>query len=188
MSSPHPIPTTEVLSAVAIRRALVRIAHEIVERHDDPARLVLVGMRTRGVPLAERIAGAIEQFEAVRVPVGALDIGLHRDDLPLRGTAPRLQPSNLPAAIDEQVVVLVDDVLFTGRSIRAALDALIDYGRPGAIELAVLIDRGHRELPIRPDYVGKNVPTQRADDVVVRLTETDGCDEVILRSRAPSPA
>ncbi len=170
-----------VLGAEGMRRALVRVAHEVMERHPDPAQLVLVGMRTRGVPLAERIAGAITEFEGTPVETGALDIGLHRDDLSLQGIGPRLQPSDLPSTIDDRVVVIVDDVLFTGRSIRAALDALTDYGRPAAIELAVLVDRGHRELPIRPDYVGKNVPTGRDDDVSVRLVETDGVDEVVVR-------
>ncbi len=173
-----------VLNAEAIRRALVRIAHEIMERHQDPRRLVLVGMRTRGVPLAERIARAIHEFEGVPVDVGALDISLHRDDLSLRGIAPTVQPSDLPVSIDDRVAVLVDDVLFTGRSIRAALDALTDYGRPAAIELAVLVDRGHRELPVRADYVGKNVPTDRHEDVEVRLAETDGRDEVVVRAGA----
>ena len=172
------------MSAEAVRRALARIAHEILERHPDPARLALVGMRTRGVPLAERLARAIAEFEKVAVEAGALDISLHRDDLPLRGIAPTIQPSDLPASIDERIVVLVDDVLFTGRSIRAALDALIDYGRPATIELAVLVDRGHRELPIRPDYVGKNVPTGVNDDVVVRLQEIDGEDGVLIRCGA----
>ncbi len=177
-----------VLSAEAIRRALVRIAHEILEHHHDPDRIVLVGMRTRGVPLAERIARAIAEFEGVAVDLGAIDISLHRDDLSMRGIAPSVQPSDLPASIDDRVVVLVDDVLFTGRSIRAALDALTDYGRPSAIELAVLVDRGHRELPIRADYVGKNVPTDRRDDVIVRLQETDGVDEVVVRGATGTDA
>ena len=176
-----------ILTADALRRALTRIAHEIIEQHADAPPPILVGMQTRGVPLARRLARAIEQFESKPIEVGTLDIGLHRDDLSLRGVAAPLQPSDLPR-LDDRVVVLVDDVLFTGRSIRAALDALIDYGRPAAIRLAVLVDRGHRELPIRPDYVGKNVPTQRSDDILVRLTETDGKDAVILRSRRSAPA
>ena len=170
-----------------MRRALVRIAHEVMEHHSDPRDVVLVGMRTRGVPLAERIAAAINDFESTTIDVGAIDISLHRDDLSMRGIAATVQPSDLPASIDDRIVILVDDVLYTGRSIRAALDTLIDYGRPAAIELAVLIDRGPRELPIRADYVGKNVPTSRTDDVMVRLRETDGVDEVVIsRSVAPS--
>lgn len=173
-----------LLTADDLRRALTRIAHEIIEQHPAPHPLVLVGMRTRGVPLAERLAVLIEEIEGRRIPVGALDISLHRDDLAQRGVAPAVQPSDLPVSIDGAVVVLVDDVLFTGRSIRAALDALIDYGRPAAIQLAVLVDRGHRELPIRPDYVGKNVPTQRDDDVRVHLSESDGADGVSIRNGA----
>ncbi len=185
--TPSPAVGSQALDAEAIRRALVRIAHEVMEHHPDPETLVLVGMRTRGVPLAERIAAAISGFEAETIPVGAIDISLHRDDLSLRGIAATVHPSDLPASIEARVVILVDDVLFTGRSIRAALDALIDYGRPAAIELAVLVDRGHRELPIRADYVGKNLPTNRSDDVAVRLRETDGVDEVVI-SRATAPA
>lgn len=161
----------------AMARAITRIAHEIVERHPAPDPLVLVGMRTRGVPIAERLAGLIRTIDGREPPAGAIDISLYRDDLASRG-ASRIQPSRIPVGIDGALVVLVDDVLYTGRSIRAALDALIDYGRPAAIELAVLVDRGHRELPIRPDYVGKNLPTRRGDDVRVRLEETDGEDSV----------
>ena len=156
----------------AIERAIARIAHEIVERHPEPQPLMLVGMRTRGVPLAERLASRIEGIDERRIPVGAIDISLYRDDLSQRPHT-RMQPSRIPEDIDGAVIVLVDDVLYTGRSIRAALDALIHYGRPAAIELAVLIDRGHRELPIRADYVGKNIPTRRSDDVRVSLAETD---------------
>lgn len=167
-----------VLSADDIRRAVRRIAHEIVERNQGLDGLVLVGMRTRGVPLAERIAAAIEEFEGRSVPVGALDINLYRDDISSLDHAPRIQPSDLPTDIEGKTIILVDDVLYTGRSIRAALDALIDYGRPAAIQLAVIVDRGHRELPIRPDYVGKNIPTARDEDVEVLLSEIDGEDEV----------
>ena len=163
------------MDAAAMDRAITRIAHEIVERHPAPNPLMLVGMRTRGVPLAERLAMRIEGIDGRRAPVGAIDISLYRDDLAQRPRA-RMQPSRIPEDIDDAVIVLVDDVLFTGRSIRAALDALIHYGRPAAIELAVLIDRGHRELPIRADYVGKNIPTQRDDDVRVSLLEADGQD------------
>ena len=169
-----------VLSAEDIRRAIRRIAHEIIERNQGIGDLVLVGMRTRGVPLAGRLAAAVEEFEGAPVPVGALDIGLYRDDLPQMELRPRIQPTEMPADIDGKRVVLVDDVLFTGRSIRAAMDALTDFGRPSSIQLAVLIDRGHRELPIRADYVGKNIPTAQHEDVQVLLAETDGLDEVRL--------
>ena len=167
------------LDGGAIARAITRIAHEIVERHPAPDPLVLVGMRTRGVPIAERLSGLIRAIDGRELPAGAIDISLYRDDLASRGAA-RIQPSRIPVGIDGAVVVLADDVLYTGRSIRAALDALIDYGRPAAIELAVLVDRGHRELPIRPDYVGKNLPTRRGDDVRVQLEEIDGEDSVAV--------
>ena len=167
-----------VLSADDIRRAISRIAHEIVEVAGED--VVLVGMRTRGVPIARRLAGAFQEFEGETVSVGALDIGLYRDDIPYRELGPRIQPTELPTDIDGKRVVLVDDVLYTGRSIRAALDALIDFGRPASIQLAVLVDRGHRELPIRPDYVGKNIPTALGQDVQVLLEETDGRDEVVV--------
>jgi len=169
-----------ILTADALRRALTRIAHEIIEQHADAPPPVLVGLQTRGVPLARRLARAIEQFEGKRVEVGTLDIGLHRDDLSLRGVAAPLQPSDLPR-LDDRVVVLVDDVLFTGRTIRAAMDALMDLGRPHVIRLAVLVDRGHRELPIRPDYVGKNLPTSRRETVAVLLREHDGVDRVVIQ-------
>jgi len=168
------------MTAEDVRRAVVRIAHEIVEAHGGSRELVLVGMRTRGVPLARRLAQAIERIEGEAVPVGAIDIGLYRDDLSTRGAAVQIAPSEMPNDISGKRCVLVDDVLFTGRSVRAALDALIDLGRPQRVQLAVLIDRGHRELPIRPDYVGKNVPTARGDDVRVRLAEADGRDEVAI--------
>ncbi len=170
-----------VMDGAAMDRALARIAHEIVERHPSPEPLMLVGMRTRGVPLAERISSRIEVIDGRRISVGAIDISLYRDDLAQRPHA-RMQPSRIPEDIDGAVIVLVDDVLFTGRSIRAALDALIDYGRPATIELAVLIDRGHRELPIRADYVGKNIPTQRNDDVRVALAESDAEDRVSVQA------
>ena len=172
-----------LMSADDIRRAIVRIAHEVVEQNQGCKDLIIVGMRTRGVPLAQRLAGAIGEFEREEIAVGALDIGLYRDDLPARGTEVEIKPSRLPADIVNKRVVLVDDVLYTGRSIRAALDALIDYGRPQCIQLAVLVDRGHRELPIRPDYVGKNIPTARQDEVVVQFEETDGIDQVIVTER-----
>ena len=177
------MPNGAVMAAGDIRRAIVRVAHEIVEQNGGCQDLMLVGMRTRGVPLAQRIAAAIREFEGENVPVGALDIGLYRDDLPARGTRVEIKPSELPEDIAGRRVVLVDDVLYTGRSIRAALDALIDYGRPERIQLAVLVDRGHRELPIRADYVGKNIPTSRQDEVLVQLEETDGIDQVLVTER-----
>lgn len=181
------MPENIVLSDEDIRRAVVRIAHEIVENNRGAQNLVFIGMRTRGVPLARRLAAAIAEFEGEDVPVGALDIGLHRDDLAERGASVLIHPSDIPTDIRGRRVVLVDDVLYTGRSIRAALDALIDYGRPERIQLAVLVDRGHRELPIRADYVGKNIPTSRSDDVVVMLRETDGEDRVLVTHREVMP-
>jgi pyrimidine operon attenuation protein/uracil phosphoribosyltransferase len=167
-----------------IRRALIRIAHEIVERNRGCEQLVLIGLLTRGVPLAKRLAHSIAQFEGVEVPVGKLDIGLYRDDLSL-GVQPQIRRTEVPADIKGKHIVLVDDVLYTGRSIRAAMDAIIDLGRPQFIQLAVLVDRGHRELPIRADYVGKNLPTSRDEEVAVRFKEIDGKDEVVI-IKAPS--
>jgi len=171
----------QILSADEIRRALVRIAHEIDERNGGLRNVALVGIRSRGVPLAERIAAAIADFDGTRVPIGQLDITLYRDDLKLRGPAPRVRKTDVPFDITGKTVVLVDDVLFTGRTVRAALDAIADLGRPARIQLAVLIDRGHRELPIRADFVGKNVPTALSERVMVRLRETDGVDEVVIQ-------
>ncbi|MBI2918457.1 MAG: bifunctional pyr operon transcriptional regulator/uracil phosphoribosyltransferase PyrR [Chloroflexi bacterium] len=168
-----------ILTEADIRRAVTRIAHEIVERNQGAGDLVFLGMHTRGVPLAHRLAQRIGEFEGVEVPVGALDIAFYRDDIPTRG-APPVRPTTIPESIAGKAVVLVDDVLYTGRSIRAALDAVIDFGRPRRIQLAVLVDRGHRELPIRADYVGKNVPTSRSEEVQVRLQEVDGLDAVVL--------
>ncbi len=168
-----------IFTEADIRRAITRIAHEIVERNQGAADLVFLGMHTRGVPLAKRLALRIGEFEGVEVPVGALDIAFYRDDIPTRGASP-VRPTTIPQDIAGKAVVLVDDVLYTGRSIRAALDAVIDYGRPRRIQLAVLVDRGHRELPIRADYVGKNVPTSRGEEIQVRLQEVDGRDEIVL--------
>lgn len=173
-----------------IRHSLARIAHEIVERNRTTQNLVLVGMRTRGVPLARRLAANIEKFESSKIPVGALDISLYRDDLSSLDPQPAVQRTDIPVNIDGQNVVLVDDVLYTGRSTRAAMDALIDLGRPRSIQLAVLIDRGHRELPIRADYVGKNIPSSRHEDIQVQLEETDGVDGVVIAKNnqgLPSP-
>ena len=167
-----------IMRDIEVQRALTRIAHEIVEHNGGAESLLLVGLTTRGVPMAERIAGKLEELEDVHVPVGQVDIALYRDDLYLRGPQMVVKRTDIPVDITDKCVVLVDDVLFTGRSIRAALDALMDYGRPRTIQLAVLIDRGHRELPIRADYVGKNVPTSLQEDVRVRLAEVDGHDEV----------
>ena len=178
-----PVDGHVILSAEDIRRAVRRIAHEIVERNHGLSSLALVGMHTRGVPLAHRLAEAIHEFEGESVPVGELDIGLYRDDISSLELRPRLQRTEMPVDIDGWRVVLVDDVLYTGRSIRAAMDALTDFGRPASIQLAVFVDRGHRELPIRPDYVGKNIPTAMQESVQVLLEETDGRDEVrIMRT------
>jgi len=178
LTEPTPINAHIVLSSDDIRRAVRRIAHEIVERNHGVSGVALVGMHTRGVPLAHRLADAIREFEGDSVPVGELDIGLYRDDIPSLELKPRLQRTEMPVDIDGWRLVLVDDVLYTGRSIRAAMDALTDFGRPASIQLAVLVDRGHRELPIRPDYVGKNIPTAVQESVEVMLEETDGMDEV----------
>lgn len=161
-----------------ISRTVRRLGHEIVENNRGTQDLVLIGLLSRGYPLARRLAAAIREFEGVDVPVGSLDIGLYRDDVTRRSAPPPVRPSDIPVSIDGKTIVLVDDVLFTGRSIRAALDALLDFGRPARIRLAVLIDRGHREVPIRPDFVGKNIPTALVQDVRVRLAETDGEDSV----------
>ncbi|HSE95901.1 MAG TPA: bifunctional pyr operon transcriptional regulator/uracil phosphoribosyltransferase PyrR [Methylomirabilota bacterium] len=171
----------EVLDEPGIERALTRIAHEILERAGQTDGLALVGIRTRGVSLARRLAARIEAIEAVQVPVGALDITLYRDDLGLKAEAPVLRGTDIPFPVAGKTVILVDDVLYTGRTIRAALDAIIDLGRPQVIQLAVLVDRGHRELPIRPDYVGKNLPTARRELVQVLLREHDGQDRVVIQ-------
>ena len=163
-----------------MRRAISRIAHEIVERNAGAADLILVGMRTRGVPLAQRLAARIKEFEGVDVPTARLDATNYRDDLPERSARLTKPREPLPVDITGSVVVLADDVLYTGRTARAALEALLDYGRPRKVQLAVLVDRGHRELPIRADYVGKNVPTSRSESIRVRLIETDGFDSVLL--------
>jgi pyrimidine operon attenuation protein / uracil phosphoribosyltransferase len=168
----------EVLDAEEIRRALTRIAHEILERTHGGDEAVLLGIQTRGVPLARRLAARIAEFEGIEIGCGALDVTLHRDDLRLR-PARALNKTELPkVGVDGQTVVMVDDVLYSGRTVRAALDALTDLGRPRAVQLAVLVDRGHRELPIRADYVGKNLPTSQREMVRVLLTEVDGMDSV----------
>jgi len=175
-----------LLAADDVRRAITRIAHEIVERERDLSQLAIVGIRTRGDVLAARLRTALSEIEGRDVPLGSLDITLYRDDLTRIGYSPTVHRTDIPFSVDDRVVVLVDDVLFTGRTIRAAMDALVDYGRPRAIRLAVLVDRGHRELPIRADFVGKNIATALGDDVRVRLAESDGRDEVELALRVPA--
>ena len=176
-----------VMDADQIRRTIMRIAHEIVERNKGVKGLILVGIRNRGVPLAERIAEAINRFEGITVPVGALDITMYRDDLQTIGHNPVVGMTEITDDITDRIVVLVDDVLFTGRTVRAALDELIDFGRPRAIQLAVLVDRGHREFPIRADFVGKNVPTSNRETVEVLFNETDGEEVVVLSDVVMEP-
>ena len=173
----------QIMTADEIRRAIVRVSHEIVERQAGTEGLVLIGIQRRGVPLATRLAAATEAHEGVALPVGALDITFYRDDLSLIAQQPIVKGTAIPVDLNDRTVVLVDDVLYTGRTIRAAMDALVDFGRPRAIRLAVLVDRGHRELPIRADHVGKNVPTSRDELVKVHLAETDGEDAVLIERR-----
>jgi pyrimidine operon attenuation protein/uracil phosphoribosyltransferase len=175
----------QIMDEAAIRRALTRISHEIIERNKGVENLVIIGIKTRGIYLARRIAERIEQIEGVAIPVGELDITLYRDDLSYKSQdkEPVIHGSNIPTDITGKRVILVDDVLYTGRTVRAGMDALMDAGRPQAIQLAVLIDRGHRELPIRPDFVGKNVPTSKAEKIVVSLIEVDQNDQVILTQK-----
>jgi pyrimidine operon attenuation protein/uracil phosphoribosyltransferase len=177
--APTASPPGTVLDADGIRRTVTRLAHEVVERNGGLQGLVLVGIQTRGFTIAKRMAELIQDFEGARPEVGALDITLHRDDLAARGLSARPRPTDIPE-VEGRNVVLVDDVLFTGRTVRAALDALNDFGRPQAVRLAVLVDLGHRELPIRADMVGKNIPTARTDEVQVLLVEDDGRDAVLV--------
>jgi pyrimidine operon attenuation protein/uracil phosphoribosyltransferase len=170
----------EIVDAVEMRRMITRLAHEIVERNKGTESLVLNGIRRRGVPLARRIQERIREFEGVEVPLGLLDITLYRDDLKTIATQPVVGTTEIPCEVDDKVVVLVDDVLYTGRTVRAAMDEIMDFGRPRAIHLAVLVDRGHRELPIRADYVGKNVPTSKREIVAVRVEEIDGRDGISI--------
>lgn len=169
-----------IMTADEVRRAVVRISHEVIEKHAGTEGLVLIGIQRRGVPLARRLATAIADHEDVEVPVGALDITFYRDDLSMIAQQPLVKGTDIPFDLNDRTVVLVDDVLYTGRTIRAAMDALVDFGRPRAIRLAVLVDRGHRELPIRADHVGKNVPTSREEVVRVALEEIDGEDAVTI--------
>src|SRR5881628_1838745 len=183
MASPVPRfrEKAQVLDEAALDRALTRISHEILEKNGGAKDLAFVGLRTRGVTLAHRLAAKIAAIDGAALPVGTLDITLYRDDLDMRG-APVIRGTDIPFSIKNKTVVLVDDVLYTGRTIRAALDALIDLGRPRMIQLAILVDRGHRELPIRPDYVGKNLPTSRRETVAVRMREHDGEDRVVIEA------
>ena len=183
-----PMTEKKILDSDGIQRAITRIAHEIVERNQGTKNLVLVGIRTRGVYLAERLQKQIRAIENTDVPLGMLDITLYRDDLQEIGPRPEVGETKLPADVTGKILILVDDVLFSGRTVRAALDAVIDFGRPRAIQLAVLIDRGHRELPIKPDYVGKNIPTSKEEEVILRLSEKDGRDEAVLAERPPRGA
>lgn len=177
---------TQVLDATGVRRVVRRLAHEIVERGGPPGTLALVGIRTRGLPLSRRLASVIEEIEGSPVPTGALDIALYRDDVFSGGSRISVGQTHLPFDVEGRTVVLVDDVLFTGRTVRAALDALMDLGRPRRIQLAVLVDRGHRELPIQPDYVGQSVPTRAEESIKVLLTETDaGGEDAVYLVQAP---
>lgn len=172
-----------IMDEKAIHRALTRIAHEIIERNKGIDNCILVGIKTRGIYIANRLAKRIEQIEGQSIPVGDLDITLYRDDLTYKTTdaEPEVKGSNIPVDITDKKIILADDVLYTGRTVRAAMDALVDIGRPAAIQLAILVDRGHRELPIRADFIGKNIPTSRQERVVVELTESDGIDQVSIQ-------
>jgi len=175
------MPERQIMNQEDVRRALTRVAHEILEHNRGAEELVIVGIHTRGVHIARRIAANLAEFEGIEVPVATLDVSLYRDDNRVRSQSQtKLQPTDIPMGIQGKRVVLVDDVLYTGRTIRAAMDALVDFGRPQQIQLAILLDRGHRELPIRADYVGQNLPTAFNERVKVRLMETDGADEVAL--------
>lgn len=177
------IEKAQIMDKEAMRRALIRVAHEIVEKNKGLEDVVLVGIHRRGHPLAQRLAQILKESENVDVPVGELDITLYRDDLTLRSTQPQVGPTRMPVDVANKRVILVDDVLYTGRTIRAALDAIIDMGRPTNIQVAVMVDRGHRELPIRADYVGKNVPTSSKEVIHVKVAEIDGHDEVVIAEK-----
>ncbi len=187
-TSAAPASAGVVLDDVAIQRALVRIAHEIVERNDELARLYLVGIPNGGVPLARQIAQNLREVAGIEVTVGVLDTTLYRDDRLMRGIRPRLRRTEMPSAVDDRLVILVDDVASTGRTIRAAMDALMDFGRPRAVQVVALVDRGHRELPIKIDYVGKNIPTQRSDHVELRARAGGVGMEVVLMQGKGAPS
>ncbi|MGH7423875.1 MAG: bifunctional pyr operon transcriptional regulator/uracil phosphoribosyltransferase PyrR, partial [Candidatus Methylomirabilales bacterium] len=174
----------QIMDGAAIQRVLTRVAHEIVEKNKGTADLVLIGLRSRGVDLARRLSQRLKEIDGVDVPVGALDITLYRDDLGKGGPQPAVRRTEIPFSIENKKVILVDDVLYTGRTIRAAMDGLMDLGRPRTIQLAVLVDRGHREVPIRADYVGKNVPTAKTEQVQVMLQEEDGVERVVILENA----
>ncbi len=174
------IEKAQIMDAEIMRRSLARVAHEIIERNNGTEDLVLIGIRRRGVPLAKRLAELVKEFEGVEVPMGILDITLYRDDLTTRSEQPVVHTTEVPFGVQGKKVILVDDVLYTGRTIRAALDALMDLGRPKMIQLAVLIDRGHREIPIKADYVGKNVPTSKREVIEVRLMDIDSEEQVMI--------
>ncbi len=171
----------ELMDAMAMKRALTRISHEIIEANKGANNLVLVGIRTRGVPIARKLAKKIQEIENIEVPVGTVDITFYRDDLEKKAQQPIQGKSSMTVDITNKTVILVDDVIFTGRTARAAMDAMMDYGRPSSIQLATLVDRGHRELPIRADFVGKNMPTSKTENIRVMIQEIDGQDKVIIR-------
>ncbi|MGX7268803.1 bifunctional pyr operon transcriptional regulator/uracil phosphoribosyltransferase PyrR [Enterococcus faecalis] len=173
------MPKKEVVDAVTMKRALTRISYEIIERNKGIQDIVLVGVKTRGIYIAQRLAERLKQLEDIDVPVGELDITLYRDDVKDM-EEPELHSSDVPVSIEGKEVILVDDVLYTGRTIRAAMDAVMDLGRPRKISLAVLVDRGHRELPIRADYVGKNIPTSKTEEIIVEMEERDGADRIMI--------
>ncbi len=179
--------TQPILDAKKIKRALTRLTHEILEHNPDPKSLVIIGILTRGAYLAKRVAGLIEELEKVKVPVGLMDIGLYRDDVHSKLDQPIVQRTDILFSIVDRHVILIDDVLFTGRTIRAALDQIVDFGRPRTIQLAVLVDRGHRELPIKADYVGVNIPTAKDDKVVLEVVEKEGQDQVYVRKGKAGP-
>lgn len=174
-----------IMDEMAMKRALTRIAHEIIEKNKGVKDVAIIGIRRRGGPLAHRLGKLIKEIESVEVPVGILDITLYRDDLTTLGPNPQVHRTEVDFDITDKIIVLVDDVLFTGRTVRAALDAIIDLGRPRCIQLAVLVDRGHRELPIKADYIGKNTPTSKTEVITVRVSEIDGKDEVIIEEIVP---
>ena len=169
-----------IMDELALRRTITRLAHEILERCKGTESIGIVGIRTRGEFVAKRIAHKIEEVESVQIPVGVLDTVMYRDDFRIKSRLPKIEITNIPFEVDDKILILVDDVIYTGRTIRAAMDALMDFGRPSAIQLAVLIDRGHRELPIKADYIGKSVPTAHFEEVRVMMQEVDGKDEILL--------